>query len=93
MIVSVALSFVPQCSNALCFMFVVTIYMTDIYECIDNSTPCLDFWNSSSRDWNKNNYSNLRCVNTYRSYYFVEDDPIIEPSPPSTKAITIGMSF
>ena len=71
-------------------MFVITIYMSDINECIENSTPCLDFWNSSSRDWNKNNESSLRCINTYGSYNCVE---IIKPSPPPTKAITIGMSF
>uniref|UniRef100_A0A7N2LGA5 Uncharacterized protein n=1 Tax=Quercus lobata TaxID=97700 RepID=A0A7N2LGA5_QUELO len=73
----------------LCFMYVITIYMSDINECIENSTPCLDFRNSSSRDWNKNNYSSLCCVNTYGSYYCVEYDPIIKPSPPPTKAITI----
>ena len=77
----------------LCFMYVITIYMSDINKCIENSTPCLDFRNSSSRDWNKNNYSSLCCVNTYGSYYCVEYDPIIKPSPPPTKAITIGMSF
>nr|POE88716.1 wall-associated receptor kinase-like 9 [Quercus suber] len=64
----------------------------DIDECIENSTPCLDFWNSSSRDWNENNHSSLRCVNTNGSYYCVEDDPIIKPSPPPTKAITIAIS-
>uniref|UniRef100_A0A7N2LHW7 Protein kinase domain-containing protein n=1 Tax=Quercus lobata TaxID=97700 RepID=A0A7N2LHW7_QUELO len=64
----------------------------DIDECIENSTPCLDFWNSSSRDWNKNNHSSLRCVNTFGSYYCVEDDPIFKPSPPPTKAITIAIS-
>ena len=77
----------------LCFMYVITIYMSYINKCIENSTLCLDFRNSSSRDWNKNNYSSLCCVNTYGSYYCVEYDPIIKPSPPPTKAITIGMSF
>ena len=90
MIVNVAFRVLFLNVLMLCFMFVITIYVSDINECIENSTPCLDFWNSSTRDWNKNNGSSLHCVNTYGSYNCVE---IIKPSPPPTKAITIGMSF
>ncbi|KAM4080967.1 hypothetical protein ACJW30_11G057700 [Castanea mollissima] len=64
---------------------------TDIDECKENSTPCLDFWKSSSGDWNKYNDSSLRCVNTNGSHYCVEDASFIKPTPP-IKAFTIATS-
>ncbi|KAM4080639.1 hypothetical protein ACJW30_11G033000 [Castanea mollissima] len=66
---------------------------TNINECI-GSNMCLGDWNNSSSGWNDsssawNNSSRSLCVNTYGSYYCLA---VIEPRPPPTKTITIGIS-